>query len=295
MSSATPEDERIIARRRAWLLAGGSTEKSIRERSIVIRAMLRRTGASILTVRRDDLVVDLARPGIAAATRSQYKATMYGFFTWLQEEGDRLDNPAARLPPVRVPKREPNPFTTSDLERLLHSGIYRRTRLWVLLYAYQALRAGEIAALGAQYVDWENRRLYSYEAKGGRFVWRPVHPIVWDELERYRHVDGWLFPRRDGRGHVTAASVSNTLSKAVKRAGIKHRPHDMRGWHATELIEADVPTIVVAASMRHADTQTVQKYAKVSDRVISAAVAKLPTVDVPRHAGRRSVSLGEAA
>ena len=281
-------DERIIARRRAWLLASNSTQKSIREREIVIRAMLKRTEASLLDVTRDELVADLARPGIAASTRSQYKSTMYGFFTWLQEEGDRLDNPAARLPRVKVPKREPNPFPTADIQRLLDSGIYRRMRLWVLLYAYQALRAGEIAAVRGDKVDWTNRRILSWEAKGGRFVWRPIHDLVWPELERYRNVSGWLFPTKaDPSKHVTPATVSNSMSKAIKRAGIMHRAHDLRGWHATELIERDVPTIVVAHSLRHADTQTVQKYARVNDTTLTAAVTRLPVVQVPERSARR--------
>lgn len=281
-------DERIIARRRAWLLASSSTQKSIREREIVIRAMLKRTGATLLDVTRDELVVDLARDGIAASTRSQYKSTMYGFFTWLQEEGDRLDNPAARLPRVKVPKREPNPFRTEDVQRLLDSGIYRRMRLWVLLYSYQALRAGEIAAVRADKIDWTNRRMLSWEAKGGRFVWRPIHELVWPELEQYRDAKLWLFPTKaDPSKHVTAATVSNSMSKAIKRAGIMHRAHDLRGWHATELIERDVPTIVVAHSLRHADTQTVQKYARVSDDTLTAAVTRLPVVQVPDRSARR--------
>ncbi|MCT2085019.1 site-specific integrase [Microbacterium enclense] len=281
-------DDLILARRRAWLLASNSTEKSIRERTIVIRAMLKRTGATLLDVTRDELVADLARPGIAASTRSQYKSTMYGFFTWLQEEGDRLDNPAARLPRVKVPKREPNPFPTGDIQRLLNSGIYRRMRLWVLLYAYQALRAGEIAAVRGDKIDWTNRRILSWEAKGGRFVWRPIHDLVWPELERYRDVRGWLFPTKaNPLEHVSPATVSNSMSKAIKRAGIMHRAHDLRGWHATELIERDVPTVVVAHSLRHADTQTVQKYARVSDDTLTAAVTRLPVVEVPARAARQ--------
>lgn len=280
-------DEELFALRRAWLVASNSTDKSIREREIAIRAMTKRVGKSLLEVTRQDLIVDHGREGIAPSTRAQYKATMYGFFTWLQDEGYRADNPAAKLPPVRVPHREPNPFTTEEIERLLASGIYRRQRLWVLLYAYQGFRAGEIAAVSAENIDWVQRRILTWEAKNGVHVWRPLHELVWEELQGWRDVEGWLFLRRDRTGHVAASTVSNTLSKAIKRAGIKHRAHDLRGWHATELIEAEVPTLVVAASMRHAGTQTVEKYAKVSDRAIAAAITKLPIVQVPDRAMRR--------
>lgn len=280
-------DEDLLALRRAWLVASNSTEKSIREREIVVRAMLKRTGATLLTVTRHQLLLDHARPGLAPSTRVNYRSTFYGLFTWMQDEGYRPDNPAAKLPKVRVPHREPNPFTTDKIQQLLDSGIYARQRLWVLLYAYQGFRASEIAAVSSENIDWEHRRILSWEAKGGVLVWRPIHSLVWDELQKYRHVTGWLFLRRDKTHHVSGATVSNTLSKAIHRAGIKHRAHDLRGWHATELIEEDTPTLVVAASLRHATSQTVEKYVKVSDRAIAAAIVKLPVVQVPERAMRR--------
>lgn len=267
--------------------ASGSTAKSIRERVYALRGMLKRTGKTFLTATRHDLIRDLGRPGIAASTRANYKSLMYGFFTWMQEEEFRLDNPAARLPKVKVPKSEPDPVTTEDIEMILHSGIYRRTRMWVLLYSYQGMRATEIAAVSGSSIDWRNQRILSVEAKNSKEVWRPVHPVVWEHLQTWR-TDGWFFPSPTRTGeHVTAANVSNVLSKAFKRAGIPHRPHQMRAWFATEMIDAGVPTIVVAAALRHSDTQSVEKYVRVKDDTIATAIRSLPTIRVPETSGRR--------
>ena len=95
------DDDALIAFWIAYQVAAGSTKKSIRERRYVLTAMLQRTGASILTVTRNDLIRDLARDGIVASTRSHYKSFMYGFFTWLQDEGFRqglphLPDPASK-------------------------------------------------------------------------------------------------------------------------------------------------------------------------------------------------------
>jgi integrase len=205
----------------------------------------------------------------------------------MQEEEFRLDNPAARLPKVRVPKSEPDPVTTEDIEMILHSGSYRRTRMWVLLYSYQGMRATEIAAVSGSSIDWRNQRILSAEAKGGKEVWRPVHPVVWEHLQTWR-TESWLFPSPTRTGeHITAANVSNVLSKAFKRAGIPHRPHQMRAWYATEMIDAGVPTIVVAAALRHSDTQSVDKYVRVKEHTIAAAMRNLPTIRVPEISGRR--------
>ena len=282
------DDDALISFWIAYQVAAGSTTKSIRERKYVLTAMLHRTEKTILTVTRNDLIRDLARDGIAASTRSHYKSFMYGFFTWMQDEGFRLDNPAARLPKVRVPKTEPDPVTTEDIELILASGIYRRTRMWVLLYAYQGFRAAEIAAVhGAESIDWARRRILSKDAKAGKEVWRPIHPLVWEHLQTW-NTRGWLFasPTRKGE-HVTAANVSNVLSKAFKRAGVAHRPHQMRAWFATEMIDAGASTMVVAAAMRHSSNQTVEKYVRVRDDTILDAMKKLPVVAVPARSGRR--------
>lgn len=281
------DDDAFIDYWISFQTASGSTTKSIRERVYALRGMLTRTGKTFLTVNRHDIIRDLGRPNIAASTRANYKSLMYGFFTWMQEEEFRLDNPAARLPKVRVPKSEPDPVTTEDIEMILHSGIYRRTRLWVLLYSYQGMRATEIAAVSGASIDWRNQRILSVEAKNGKEVWRPVHPVVWEHLQTWR-TDGWFFPSPTRTGeHVTAANVSNVLSKAFKRAGIPHRPHQMRAWFATEMIDAGVPTIVVAAALRHSDTQSVEKYVRVKDDTIADAIRALPSIRVPETSGRR--------
>ncbi len=282
------DDDAFIGLWTAYQIASGSTQKSIRERRYALTSMLRRTGKTILTVNRHDLIQDLARPGVAASTRSHYKSFMYGFFTWMQDEGYRLDNPAANLPKVRVPKTEPDPVTTEDIEHVLASGVYRRTRMWILLYAYQGFRAAEIAAVhGSQSVDWGRRRILSKDAKAGKEVWRPIHPLVWEHLQTW-NTRGWLFPSPARPGeHITAANVSNVLSKAFKRAGVAHRPHQMRAWFATELIDAGASTVIVAAAMRHSSNQTVEKYVRVRDDTILEAMTRLPTVAVPARSGRR--------
>lgn len=112
-----------------------------------MRAVFRRTGKTILTMTRHDLVLDSGREGIENSTRQHQKSLYHLFWTWAQDEGYRLDNPAVRLPKVRVIPKEANPVTTEDLQLLINSGIYSRSRMYVLLYAYQGYRASEIAAI----------------------------------------------------------------------------------------------------------------------------------------------------
>jgi len=281
------DDDALLAYWAAYMTAESCTTGTIRERLIVVRALLRRSEKTLLTVNRHDLIADLARD-LSPKTRQNYKSLFHTLFAWLQDEQFRADNPAARLPRTRVPKSEPDPVSTEDIAYLLASGIYAKTRLYVLLYAYQGFRAVEIAAVSGETIDWDRRRILSKDGKGGKEVWRPVHDIVWAELQKYPR-EGYLFPSRSG-GHISRKTVSNVLSKAFKRAGVEHRPHQLRAWHATELIEAGVSTIVAQHSMRHSDLQSLNRYVTVSDAKLREAMALLPGVLVPVRSGRVSGS-----
>lgn len=237
---------------------------------------------------RQDLITELGRAGIANSTRQHMKSLYFGFWTWVQDEQYRLDNPAVRLPRVIVHKQEANPITTDDLEIVINSGIYSKTRMYVLLYAYQGFRAVEIAAVdGAETIDWDRRRILSRNGKGGREVWRPMHPVIWEEAQKYPRNGPWFpSPIVDG-ATVTPRNVSAVLSKAFRRAGIMgHRPHNLRAWYATELGRAGAPTAVVAAGLRHTDMQSVDRYLAVDQEAIEHYQDQLPRVKIPERTPR---------
>lgn len=268
--------------------ARGLAPRSIRENSIKLRTLVKRSGKSFLTVSRHDIIEHLAQPTLGPSSKANYRSVFHKFFAWLQEEQYRADNPSVRLPTVRVTKKEADPFTTDELQHLINTGMYRHTRLKVLLYAYQGFRAVEIAAVSGENINWEQQLILSAEGKGGKEVWRPIHPLVWEELKRWPK-SGFLFPsiKKNGK-HVTAGSVSTALSQAIKRAGLHHRPHHLRAWFATEQIEAGSSTQVVAAAMRHGDLQSLDRYVRVSQTRMRESMELLPSVIIPSSSMRRA-------
>lgn len=280
------DDEALLDFWTAYMAAENIRPATLKDRLTITRALLRRSGMTLLTISRHDLIVELGRE-LAPRSKQHYRSLFHTLFTWLQDEGFRADNPAARLPRTRVPRVEADPVTTEQFAELLTSGIYARTRLYVLLFAYQGFRPVEIAAVSSDSIDWDRQRIRTDEAKGGVTVWRPIHPIVWTELQKYRR-EGWLFPTPgDPTRHVSRNNVSNVIGKAMRRAGIRHRPQQLRAWHATELLEAGVPIQVAQHSMRHATVSTMKHYAKVSDESVRAAIQLLPRIEVPDRSGRK--------
>jgi len=116
----------------------------------------------------------------------------------------------------------------------------------------------EIAAIRGEDVDWERGQLWVASAKGGRPVWRPMHTLTHEHLAAQGYPrEGFRFPSTTGE-HVTGRSVSDTISKAMKRAGIAHRPHDLRKWHGTTLIALGADSLDVQHSLRHVDGQSMK-------------------------------------
>jgi len=271
----------------AYMRAQHCTERTIREREIFIRSMLRHVGSDdLLTVTKQQLVLFLGRPDLTGKTKQNYRSTLHTFFTWLQDEELRSDNPAARLPRPRVEPTEPNPVSTEEIQTVINSGIYGHTIMKVLLYSYQGLRASEIAAVDGRNIDWEHRTIVTAEAKGRKVVTRPLHSMVYDyAIANGYPTDGPWFPGVNG--HITGKSVSNTLCAAFKRAGINHRAHQMRAWHGTTLLEMGADSLDVQHSLRHTDGQSMKAYIRPSQERVRAAMESLPRVVVPIRAPRQ--------
>lgn len=278
--------EQIIDYWAASMRAQHCTERTIKERRIFIRSVIRHAGADPLTITKHHLIAFLGKTddrgnGLTGRTKQNYRSCLHTFFTWLQDEELRLDNPAARLPRPRVEPHEPNPVSTADIQAVLNSNIYGHTVMKVLLYSYQGLRASEIAAVNGRNIDWDEQTILTAEAKGRKIVTRPLHSIIYGHaLEAGYPKDDYWFPSPKG-GHIRGTSVSNTLCAAFDRAGIDHRAHQMRAWHGTTLIELGADSLDVQHSLRHSDAQSMKAYIRPSQDRIRAAMELLPRVNVP--------------
>lgn len=273
-----------------YLAASGCRPRTIDSRRYLLRAVEKFAGVPILDVTRAQLISFLGRPQMCPSTKQHVRSALSRFYTWAQDEGFRLDNPAIRLPKVRVIRQEPHPIKTDDIHALLNSGIYAPTRAKVALYALQGLRACEIAALRGEHIDLDRGLIHIVDGKGGKTVWRPLHPTIAALARDYPRAGYWFpSPKLEGQ-HLTARNVSFVISNAMKRAGIPHTAHDLRAWFATELLESGVDTSVVQAAMRHENADTLKFYARPSVERVRTAMDSLPVIELPAKSGRRAAA-----
>lgn len=213
----------------------------------------------------------------SASTRQTYFTALQAWHRWLLATGRRTDNPLDGLRRPRAPRRVPHPVATGHLEKLLTSGIRRRTRTAILLCAYEGLRVHEAAKVRGEDIDFVGQR-FRVVGKGGVEKWLPLHPVIAVEARRYPR-RGYWFPSRIHPGRpIRRDSLSGVISLAMRRCGIPGTAHSLRHWFGTELLRARANAREAQELLRHASLATIQIYTLVADDALHAAINRLPLV-----------------
>lgn len=266
----------------------GLASTTIRNRRSILLTLAAAIDGSLLDATTRDLRRALGRDDIEPGTRRTYRGAYVAFFTFLVDDGYREDNPTVRVKPVVAPKGTPRPFTPEQVDVMLRSGAYRRTRAMILLGYHQGFRVSQIARVHGSDVDLLAGTIATI-GKGEKPGLLPLHPVI-RELSAVMPKDDWWFPGRGTRsGHVHSSSVTNLITRAKLRAGITDErltPHSLRHSFGTHLVDAGTDIRVVQELMMHASLSTTQIYTGVSDQLKRAGIAALPALDVPRQSGR---------
>lgn len=241
--------------------------------------------ADIFTLRRF-----IGREGVKASTRVTQRTALIAFYQFLHAEGIRDDDPTTRLPMVRVPRREPRPFSAEQVDAMLTSGAYKRTRAMILVGYHQGFRVSQIARVHGHDIDLLGMTINTI-SKGTKARRLPLHPVI-ANLARSMPPDGWWFPARKNPDQpMRASSVTDLITKAKLRAGIldpQLTPHSLRHSFGSELVEHGVDIRVVQELMTHEDLTSTQIYTRVSDRMKRAGITALPPRPIPIHSGRHA-------
>jgi integrase/recombinase XerD len=245
--------------------AEGLASRTITERTRIVRAAAATIGREPDRFTTDDLLNYLAALP-SASTRQAYFSALRAWHRWLCAAGHRVDDPMAGLPRPRAPRRQPHPVATAHIERLLASGIRRRTRTALLLCAYQGLRVHEAAKIRGEDVDLIAHTL-RVVGKGG---------VVAAEAEHYPRRGYWFPSYARPSRPVCSTSLSAVISRAMQRAGVPGTAHSLRHWFGTELLRGGADARTVQTLMRHASLATTALYTLVNSDQQRAALHLLP-------------------
>lgn len=239
---------------------------TIRERTRVVQQFAADTGCDPTSAGTEHVAAWLAGGDWSATSRATYYSYLKAWFTWLQIQEIRDDNPMVKIPAPRTPRHRPRPVGDQHLAGLLRGRMRSRTRAMIMLAALQGLRVHEIAKLRGEDIDRIGGTL-RVDGKGGTVDHLPLHPLI-AELADKMPASGWWFPTtaaaKDRSGHVRSKSVSTVIGAEMRRAGVPGTPHSLRHWFGTTLVDSDVDLRTTQELLRHASLATTQIYTQVS-------------------------------
>jgi integrase/recombinase XerD len=176
----------------------------------------------------------------------------------------------------------PRGLEPAVVKRLLSSCDRRRTvgrrdYAILLLLSRLGLRAGEVAALTLEDIDWHSGELL-VAGKGGRYDGLPLPVDVAEAIVSYlrrrpRIQDRALFLRVTApAGPLRTSAVSGVVREACRRATVPSAgSHALRHTAATEMLRQGASLPEIGEVLRHREQKTTPTYAKVDRKTLRLA------------------------
>ena len=260
----------------------------IQQRITTVRAL------SSLSAQRVIRFVQSKAAGRSSAPRAQHMAIgLRSFLRYARYCGYFKPDLAAVIPRVAgwsmtsIPKAIP----PKDAQRVLascdrRSAVGRRDYAMLLLLARLGLRAGEVASLTLDDIDWHAGTL-TVHGKGSQEsplpLLEPIGKAIAAYLKRGRPSckSRRVFLRMHApiRGFKTEKPVSTAVGRAMQRAGIDspHRgAHQFRHALATHMLRRGSSLAEIGEILRHKDPDTTRIYAKVDLTSLRALATPWP-------------------
>lgn len=274
---------------RTWQNAQGLSQRTIDARVSRVEELATFINGDPSEATSDEIVEFMAtvaaRPGykeqrVSMSTLSTYHSHLKAWFAWLVRLEYRDDDPCMRVPVPKAGAYEPRPVTDRELQAVFSVGVHRRTRMMLLLAAFQGLRVHEIAKIRGEHVNLLDNQLRVL-GKGKKDATLPLHALVAAEARNFP-VKGYWFPTNargnsvhGTEGPVLARSVSDIIGEVFDRARVDGGAHRLRHWYATTLLAGGASTLLVKELMRHSSVQSTEIYAQVNLADRAAAIARL--------------------
>lgn len=235
-----------------------------------------------------------ACPARAAGSAKLIVCALRSLLAWLHVTGQTPAPLAEAVPPVAGWRLStvPKGLEPGEVRRLLGS-CDRRTRTGLrdyavlLLLSRLGLRAGEVARLGLDDIDWRHGEI-TIIGKGDRGEKLPLPADVGEAITAYlrrgrpSNAGGRIvFVRVHAPlGGLTASGVSAIVSGAAARAGLgKIHAHRLRHTAATAMLRAGSPLPEVGQVLRHRSVLSTAIYAKTDRGALSVLVRPWPVTD----------------
>jgi len=223
---------------------------------------------------------EMERQGLGPASRRRKTYAVKTFFKFLHQHGATADDPAARLKPPRVPKREPRYLSEVEYQSLLRGCQHRpRDAAMIELFLQTGMRLSEVARLTVSSVelpprpspDPDNVGFAHVTRKGGR---RDTIPL---NYKACRALKTWLAVRPETehdalfvskfRTPMSKRAIQAAVATYLKGAGIDGASvHTLRHTMATHHVARGTDLKTIQETLGHADLATTVIYVQLAKR-----------------------------
>lgn len=215
-------------------------------------------------------------PATAKERAAPTPTDISNFYGWALDNDLIERDPTRKLTRPREPHYQPRPASLADVRAAI--GAARQPiRMWLVLAAFEGLRACEIADLRrADVLDTNDPPLVSIrEGKGGRPRLVPLSRFVLTELLAYGlPTQGRLWSTPNGH-EWWPQNVSSTINRYLRSIGLNITGHQFRHFFGTASYQACRDIVTVQELMGHHDVKTTRLYIEWSPTNGSRVVEQL--------------------
>jgi integrase/recombinase XerC len=260
----------------AFLTAIGRPKTTCNLRRFQLTYLGKSLNLPLTSVSQDDLIEWFAiHAEWKPETRRSYRAAIRGFFAWAKESGRIIDDPAIKLPQVKVPRAAARPTPEAVLREAI-AAAEPRVALMLRLAAEAGLRRAEIARVHTR--DLRHGAGGSQLLVHGKGSRQRVVPITAELAAAIaagggghtpgRGDGGWLFPSQRG-GHISPYYVGILATRALPDDWTLHTARHLfasKAYRGTRNLRA------VQELLGHSSLSITERYCAVDDDEMRAAM-----------------------
>lgn len=251
----------------------GCSLKTIESYHYNLIKMLDAINKNVNEITTDDLRYYLAqykiKRKVSNSTLDNMRRYFLTFFTWVNDEGIILNNPAKGLKKIKQDKNIKKPLTEEEMEILRINCRDDRDRALIEILYSTGMRVGELELLNIEQIDFKDKSVIVF-GKGSkeRKVYLNTRACLYltRYLESRKDENPALFvTKRRPFNRLRVASIEKILRELGEICGIKCNPHKFRRTAATTLLNRGMPVQEVSKILGHAKLETTMIYCTVDD------------------------------
>lgn len=207
--------------------------------------------------------IALRRDTVSNGRAHNSLAALRSFYAWLNEDGEREDDPCVGARIKRAKRNPTKPLRVDEFSRLMSVADRERDQLMLLVLGHTGVRISELAGIEPTDFDW-SRGLIRIKGKGDKHAYIAPPCEIMDRLRIFLGLlpdDGPIWRSAKRKEPMSAHQIRKIIYGLADEAGVEHvHPHRLRALFATEHYRNYHDIERLRRSMRHESIETTQSY-----------------------------------